>query len=807
MAAEPPRPVPPRPTPPPRSAPSRPARASAEGNLTSRWMVWVGGVALALGGVFLVKYSIDQGYLGPGVRVLLGVLAGLAMLAAGEAARRHPARAVAQADYVPAMATGAGFLTLFASLYTAYGLYGLLPAQAAFLLLAGTALAALAVSLLHGWAMALLGVIGAMLVPALVTSEAPEAAALFGYLAVVTAALSAICRLRRWWPVAGAGLAAAGLWVAAWLAGSPHVAQPAVVGLFLLLLAALPLWTAAPAARDDAPAPLADALVWSAAAMVALLAFAFARTDDYGAVSLAALAATGAVFLAAAWQVPRWWPAAVAGAAAAVLALAAWHAPALLAPSFASDPMLAALDPVRSPSFARFTTVAALFAALYGGAGLAASRTGRMPGFWAGLSAAVPVLLLFVAYWRWTGFSSDLGWAATAVVLAGIATAAAERSQGSRPALGAYATGAVAALSLALAFALRQAWLTAALSLQLPAIAWIAGRLDLPFLRRVALALATVVLARLLLNPALLDYPAGGWPVLNWILYGYGVPAAAFWAAARLFLRRRDGLTVQVLEAGALAFLVCLVSFQIRELVSGGLGAPYDDLLEASLQSAAWLALGYGLYARPSGPGRSVVDGAALVLRAGGLAHLVLMQVLVLNPLWTHEAVGGRPLLDLLLLAYLLPAGFAALYARTAATRGDTLTYRTAGVAALLLALLWISLETRHWFQGPYLDGGGVAETEQYAYSAVWLLYGAALFAAGLRRNSAPLRIASLAIFMLAAAKVFLFDMASLSGVLRALSFLGLGAALLGIGYLYQRFVQPLGPADEPGGPAPPSGP
>jgi len=34
---------------------------------------------------------------------------------------------------------------------------------------------------------------------------------------------------------------------------------------------------------------------------------------------------------------------------------------------------------------------------------------------------------------------------------------------------------------------------------------------------------------------------------------------------------------------------------------------------------------------------------------------------------------------------------------------------------------------------------------------------------------------------------VFLSDMAELEGVLRALSFLGLGAALVGLGYAYRR--------------------
>jgi uncharacterized membrane protein len=790
---------PPQPAAPPKPRPAPAEKKSAEGQLTSRWMVWIGGLALALGGVFLVKYSIEAGYLGPLVRVALGIAAGLAMLAAGEAARRHPSRRpsslrLAQADTIPAVITGAGFLTLFASVYSAHALYGLLPSAAAFAVLALVGLGAIAVSLLHGQAMALFGLIGAMIVPLLVTSETPLALVLFGYLAIVTGALAAIARLRHWWAVLAAAIAGAALWVVLWLAGQAPP-QPWVLGPFLLLLAVLPLWTLWPAAEPErAPGALSlsipDYVVAASGAVVALLCLLLVRCDLYSTLSLATLGAVSLLFLAAAWRIPAWHALPAAAAVAVLAVLALWHVPVLFNPYEGADAEIAALNPVVSPAFARFTGIAAAFAILFGAAGFAALGRGRRMGYWAGLSAAVPVLILFIAYWRWTGFRSDAGWAAIAVALAALATFAAERQRMSRPALGAYAAGAVAALSLALAMILREAWLTAALSLQLPALAWIARRLDLPVLRAVAAALAAVVLVRLLANPALVEYPAGGWFILNWVLYGYGVPALAFWTAARLLLTQRDGLTVTLLEAGAAAFVTCLVSLQIRVIFSGGMAAPYDSLLEASLQSAAWLGMGYALYARQGLRARPALNAASMVLRAAGAAHLLLVQVLYLNPLWTNAPVGTMPVLNTLALAYLLPAGFAGLYAWSAARRGETLMFRIAGIAALLLALLWLSLEVRHLFQGPYLNGPGVTNAENYTYSAVWMLYGAALFAAGLRWRSQALRLASLAIFMLTAAKVFLLDTSNLSGMLRALSFLGLGGALLAVAYLSQRLVQ-----------------
>ena len=61
---------------------------SFEERLGTQWTVWVGGIALAFGGFFLVRYSIEQGYFGPGMRVFLGALLAVALIAAGEWSRR-----------------------------------------------------------------------------------------------------------------------------------------------------------------------------------------------------------------------------------------------------------------------------------------------------------------------------------------------------------------------------------------------------------------------------------------------------------------------------------------------------------------------------------------------------------------------------------------------------------------------------------------------------------------------------------------------------------------------------------------------
>jgi uncharacterized membrane protein len=52
----------------------------------------------------------------------------------------------------------------------------------------------------------------------------------------------------------------------------------------------------------------------------------------------------------------------------------------------------------------------------------------------------------------------------------------------------------------------------------------------------------------------------------------------------------------------------------------------------------------------------------------------------------------------------------------------------------------------------------------------------------------------ALGVIALTVAKVFIIDTASISGIYRALSVIGLGIVLLGIGWLYQRLLYPSTP-------------
>jgi uncharacterized membrane protein len=352
-----------------------------------------------------------------------------------------------------------------------------------------------------------------------------------------------------------------------------------------------------------------------------------------------------------------------------------------------------------------------------------------------------------------------------------------------------FATGAIAALALALTFALEKGWLTVALALMVPGTAYVAEKRPLPWLRWICAILVGLVLLRIGHEPRILGDDVGETQIFNWLLYGYGVPALAFWVAGWLLRRRADDLPARITDGAAVLFTVLTAFLQIRHYVnSGDVYYPSAALLEVSLQVCVGLALAIGLERVRGRTGSIVHDVAAQMIAAFSLAGIVFGLLFADNPFVTREPVGG-PVVNLLLLGYALPSALAAtlgLITRETRPQG----YRTvAAVAAVVLALAYLSLMVTRAFHGPMLTDGPFTDAEQYTYSAVWLAFGVVLLIVGIFLRSQPVRLCSAAVVLLTVGKVFLVDMAGLTGVWRALSFIGLGLVLVGIGYLYQRLL------------------
>lgn len=794
------------PSPPPPVQP----RAGIEERLTSRWLVWVGAIALVLAGIFLIKYSIENALLTPAMRAMAGLVLGVALTLVGEWLRRRPVQkeiASLKPDYVPGALVSAGLFICFASIYAAYALLGLLSPAVAFISLALVALAAFVLAALHAPIVAIIGLLAGFATPAVVNSDSPNAVILFAYLALIAAAAYAVVIYRGWgWLAYGATIGGL-LWVGLWIFGPMQAGDLMTIAAFLTVLTAAAVWLALRLTPQEAPSiwekphrPDGPEFNGWLAATGSVGLFALAALIFQAPMVNLTLAAIGAVALSFAGRRFERFDGFIAHAAALLLlVLRAWEPEGILGQilyNIDAGNIVAPQGALFAPEAKSFVLSHLFAGALIAALGFFLLRGSRRPYVWAGISLLGTLLILAAAYARSRYFTTDLLWALTATLAAAIAVSLAgvlNRRREERPyrlALGFYAAAAIAGVSFAFAFVFREAWLTVALALQLPALAWLEKSLDLKELRKLALAVAAVILVRLALNPYVLSYDANHALGTQWILYGYGIPALAFYAAGRMFRQRLNDLTVTVLESGAFVFALLLVALEIRVFTEGRIAAETLTLFELSVHTLVWLGAGWWRLRAFVTAGRPIDKWWGAILVGLGLLSVVLGQLFALNPVATYESVGTYPLFNTLLVAYLAPAVLIGLIAHALRDLPQMRGPRTAlSALALILVLAWVTLETKRFFQGPALDFWAASDAEYYAYSVVWLLSSLVLLGLGMWRRAPWLRHGALAILILTVCKVFLSDMAALGGLYRVFSFLGLGLFLVGIGYIYQRFV------------------
>jgi len=629
----------------------------------------------------------------------------------------------------------------------------------------------------------------------------PSLWALLTYLIVIQAACLTVVHYQKWWSLGFATLAAVIGWpIFIWSRLSWSDAEVIPLGFYLLLSAGAFLLLRH---RLDSPdisksgqgwfekivtGKPNNTLAWSAATLIAVLIFGVVPAAEFSTVSLIILAAVAAFYLVIGRVTPVLEGLAVVAAILTALLLAGW-------------PYL-----YGSPENNTFIWVYVLFGALFGLGGFIALWGAERPALWAAVSIAVPLVLFINAFGWIADFQADFRWIGLALGLGAIGLAATARvvvyrnAYGLSISLGFYAAGVVAFVSLAATMVLEQAWLTAALSVQLLALGWIYRHLPERSLEQIAVIIAGAVLIRLAANPNVLDYSVVSTSVFSWIIYGYGVPAISFFGAAKLFRDGKSGYLVTLLEAGSLVFAVLLVSSQIRLFVAGSLDSVHYSLLEQSLQSIAWLSIGTVLAIRHQGrPSIVTLYGSRALLILAAL-HIVFVQLYHSNPILASAFVGDYPVVNTLFLAYAVPAVFAFFLATRFQHQTPVWPALTSAILGFVLVFAYLSLEVRRAYQGPVLSGFSQTDTEFYTYSLVWLVYALVLLGLGIAAKSTLPRYVSLAVLLITVLKAFLFDMADLSGLLRVSTFLILGLTLIGIGYLYQRFVFRVptsGPAEE----------
>jgi hypothetical protein len=195
---------------------------------------------------------------------------------------------------------------------------------------------------------------------------------------------------------------------------------------------------------------------------------------------------------------------------------------------------------------------------------------------------------------------------------------------------------------------------------------------------------------------------------------------------------------------------------------------------EALLAAAALLASRLGK--------QRVAVGLALA----SLAHFGWYTMILHNPLWAEQAVGGFPVANLLLPAYAIPLMALWILDRSALPE---VPRRLVSAAPMVLIFLFAFSSLRQLFHGSSLTVHGLSDWEDICRSIVAIALAVGFLLWGIARGLRDWRIASLAIMIAAVAKVFLLDASGLDGLLRIGSFIALGLSLIGIGWLYSQFL------------------
>ena len=184
--------APPPPAPAPAPAPVAPA-IDWEAFLGVKLFAWLGGFALFLGVVFLVKYSFQHNLISPSMRVVMGAIIGLGLVAAGWFTARRNYRVPGQS------LCATGVLVLYAVIFGAHAYYDLISLTTAFLFMSSVTIVAFALAVhLDAQVVVVLGLVGGFLTPPLLTSGPENALRLFGYVALLNAGIAAVALRKRW---------------------------------------------------------------------------------------------------------------------------------------------------------------------------------------------------------------------------------------------------------------------------------------------------------------------------------------------------------------------------------------------------------------------------------------------------------------------------------------------------------------------------------------------------------------------------------------------------------------------------------
>lgn len=776
-------------------------RSSFELNIGTKLPVWIGAISLICAAFFLVKYSIEAGWLSPIVRVGLGAAFGASLVSAGQWTIRHTG--IANYERIAQGLVGAGLVSLYVSLYAAVSLYNILPPLLGFGAMTAVTALAVIMSLRHGQPIAAFGLLGGLLTPALVGSPEPNAVALFTYLFLLFSGMLLILARKGWWVLAAVALIGVFLWTGFWYCVAFTPGDALVLVIFAVAICAAVLATTkAYVLENDEPVTTSLpvhglnilAVAGGAVTIIWLGTKITLSLFDWSMLGVLSLGCIGlSYFRPAIYQRVLW-----TKLAADLVLFFIW---------------------AHDASLANAVSVIAGMAVVYVGLPYVIMRRVHDPRFWAGTQLVASVALYAISYYQIdlpAGFAGYGFWGIAAFVLAGLSVYQAREMRLTYKAddliqdhlTAIYALAATSFISLGLSIEMPREYLPLAFAAQAMATMWVYGRTGIDFLKKIVLILTGIFIAlnyeqlslfgelslgsvfgelpgRHLVRNAMLDMP----------LVKLGL-SALFIGVASLIHRRQENPETSlshVLFGTTLMLVLGAAYYVVRDLfqTSPDFFSVRAGFLERGTITLMIAASGLAvmIYAHRTSADFMKIWGRCLFHLA--MLRIFWFDLVVFNP-YTHsnQFVGNLPLLNGVTLTYGTGVALAAWasYNQTWG-RGAVFIKKAYKVFGFAILFALSSLTVRQFFHEGWLASGHMDHAEFYGYSIAWLLTGLGLLAFGIMRQNRTARMASLAFMLLTVGKVFLLDAGELEGLYRVFSFLGLGLSLIGLSYFYTRFI------------------
>ena len=172
------------------------AREEWEAFVGGKLLNRIGAFALIIGVGFFLKYAFDNNWITETMRVVLGGVAGIALLVLGARFHRNAYQVFAQG------LIGAGIAILYLSVFASFNFYHLVSQLTAFALMSAVTVIAFSQAFRYdSLAISLLAWAGGYLTPFMLSTGVSNEAGLFSYIDVLEAGLLAVVLIRQQWTI------------------------------------------------------------------------------------------------------------------------------------------------------------------------------------------------------------------------------------------------------------------------------------------------------------------------------------------------------------------------------------------------------------------------------------------------------------------------------------------------------------------------------------------------------------------------------------------------------------------------------